>query len=830
MQTLWQDLRYGFRMLAKSPGFTIVAVLSLALGIGANTTIFSVINAVMLRPLPYENVDRWVAVFETMPERGQTRDWAATANFLDWEKQNQVFDRMELIAGGPDTVTLSGFGETERIGRQALTPGLFRSLGIRTVLGRTFLPEDDLGHTIVLSHDFWQRRFGSDRKLLGQTLHIDGIPYVVIGVLSPGFQFWLGSWEIDCWEAIDFKNPDWINRSVHWLFAMARLKPGVTLEQAQSAMDNIAHQLAQAYPDTNKGRGVKLEPLHRAVRAAENYGEVLYPLFGAVAFVLMIACTNIANLLLARASTRQKEIAVRSSLGAGKFRLVRQMLTESVLLALMGGLLGLFLSVWGIEIFITLAPEWFAHIHQITINTRVLAFTLVVSILSGILFGLAPAWQSSKPNLNETLKEGGRTSAGASRHRTRSALVVTEVALALVLLIGAGLMINSFLRLQRVKSGFHPENLLTAEVYLGGPKYLSMAPKREIDMNRISPQVGTFCHQVLERLNALPGVLSAAMIDFLPTTGWGYPVDSFTILGRPVPPQGQQPVVEYKAVSPTYFKTMQIPLLRGRDLTERDVEASPWVVVINRAMAEKFWPNEDPIGQVVTLGTVREERPREIVGVVENVHQAGLAQEPKPEMYLPYLQQLDICLGNRKMARLHKSLVIRAASPSAELTTVVRRAVAEVDKDQAVYGFRSMNQVLANSTSPYRFYMLLLGIFAGVALVLAGIGIYGVISYSVTERTHEIGIRLALGAQPQEVLALMLKHGLILSLIGVVLGLAASFAATRVLSSFLFAVTAHDPITFSVVSLVLIMITLLATYLPARRATKVDPVVALRYE
>src|SRR2546422_1424666 len=781
------DLRYGFRMLAKSPGFTIVAVLSLALGIGANTTIFSVISTVMFRPLPYENADRWVAVFEPMPERGQTREWAATANFLDWEKQNQVFDRMELIAGGPDTVTLSGVGETERIGRQALTPGLFRSLGIRTVLGRTFLPEDDLGHTIVLSHDFWQRRFGSDPKLLGQTLHIDGIPYVVIGVLSPGFQFWLGSWEIDCWEAIDFKNPDWINRSIHWLFAMARLKPGVTLEQAQSAMDNIAQQLAEAYPDTNKGRGVRLEPLHRAVRAAENYGEVLCPLFGAVAFVLLIACTNIANLLLARASTRQKEIAIRSSLGAGKFRLVRQMLTESVLLALMGGLLGLFLSVWGIEIFVALAPEWFAQIHQITINTRVLTFTLVVSILSGILFGLAPAWQSSKPNINEPLKEGGRTSAGASRHRTRSALVVTEVALALVLLIGAGLMINSFLRLQRVKPGFQPENLLTAEVYLGGPKYLSMAPKREIDMNRISPQVGIFCHQVLERLNALPGVRSAAMIDFLPTTGWGYPgpVDPFTIVGRPLPPQGQRPVVEYKAVSPTYFKTMQIPLLKGRELTERDAEASPWVVVINRAMAEKFWPNEDPIGQVVTLGTVREERPREIVGMVENVHQAGLAQEPKPEMYLPYLQQLEICPGNRKMARLHKSLVIRAASSSAELTTAVRRAVAEVDKDQAVYGFRSMNQVLANSTSPYRFYMLLLGIFAGVALVLAAIGIYGVISYSVSERTHEIGIRLALGAQPQEVLALMLKHGLTLSLTGVTLGLAASLAATRVLSSFL---------------------------------------------
>jgi putative ABC transport system permease protein len=824
------DLRYTFRLLLKGPGFTLVAVLSLALGIGANTTIFSVINSVMLRPLPYENADRWVAVFETVPELGQTREWAATANFLDWEKQNQVFDRLELISGGPDTVTLSGSGETERIGKQVVTPSFFQSLGVQTVLGRTFLPEDDLTHMIVLSHDFWQRRFGGDPKLLGQTLYVGGTPYTVIGVLSPGFQFFGWGDKIDSWDAIDFKNPDWINRSVHWLFAVARLKPAVTLNQAQAAMDGIALQLAQAYPDTNKGRGIRLEPLRQAVRAMENYGEVLYPLFGAVAFVLLIACTNIANLLLARASTRKKEIAIRSSLGAGQFRLVRQMLTESILLALAGGLLGLFLSVWGIEIVVALAPEWFAQIHQITINNRVLAFTLVVSILSGILFGLAPAWQSSKPNLNETLKEGGRTSAGASRHRTRSVLVVTEVALALVLLIGAGLMINSFLRLQRVKPGFHPENLLTAEVYLGGPKYLSTAPKREIDMNRISPQVGTFCRQVLERLNALPGVRSAAMIDFLPTTGWGYPVDPFTIAGRPVQALGERPVIEYKSVSPTYFKTMQIPVLRGRDFTEQDVEASPWVVVINRSMAEKFWPNENPIGQVITLGTVSEERPREIVGVVENVRQAGLAQEPRPEMYLPYLQQLEICLGNRKMARLHKSLVIRAASSSAELTTAVRRAVAELDKDQAVYGFRSMNQVLASSTSPYRFYMLLLGIFAGVALVLAAIGIYGVISYSVNERTHEIGIRLALGAQPQEVLALILKHGLILSLIGAALGLAASLAATRILSSFLFAVTPHDPITFTLVSLVLIMITLLATYLPARRATKVDPVVALRYE
>jgi putative ABC transport system permease protein len=770
-----------------------------------------------------------VAVFETRPERGQTRGWASTANFLDWQKQNQVFDQMALVSGRPHPVTLSGSGETQRIGEQYVTPNFFQTLGVKTVLGRTFLPDDDLRHSVVLNHSFWQRYFGGDPKIVGQSFMKNGTATTVIGVVAPGFHFFGFGDEADCWQAINFKNTDWINRSVPWLFALARLKSGVTVEQAQAAMDPIASQLAQAYPDTNKGRGIRLERLHETL--AGQHREWLYPLFGAVGFVLLIACANIANLLLARASTRQKEIAIRSSLGAGRLRIIRQMLTESVLLALMGGFLGTLLSFWGIELFVSLAPEWFAHTYRITIDTRVLVFTLAISVFTGIAFGLAPAWQSSKPDLGDSLKEGGRSSGGVLRHRTRGALVIAEVALALVLLIGAGLMINSFLHLQRIDPGFNPDHLLTLEVYLSGPKYLDRAPKREIDMNRISPEVETFYQQVLERVSTVPGVRSAAFIDWLPMGDFqGDPSTPFTIAGRPVPPPSERSMAQYKLVSPKYFETMQIPFLKGRDVTERDVASSPWVAVINRAMAKKFWPNEDPIGQVINLGIVAEERPREIVGIVENVRQWGLAVEPLPEMYLSHLQQTEIVPGNRKAGRLHKSFVLRTDSLSTGLTATLRKAVAEVDKDQAVYGITSVDQVLSNSAWSYRFYMLLLGIFAALALVLAAIGIYGVIAYMVNERTREIGIRMALGAQSRQVRTMVLKQGLILSLIGVAVGLAASFAATRIIANFLFAVKAHDPVTFVIVSLTLIVVTLLATYIPARRAAKVDPMVALRYE
>jgi putative ABC transport system permease protein len=825
---MYNDLRYAVRTLLKSPGFVLVSVLSLALGIAANTTIFSVINAVVLRPLPFQHSDRLVTVYETAPAQGQPQSWTSTANFLDWGKQNVVFERMELISEGNNPVTSSGQGKAERIGIQYVTPGLFQTLGVQTILGRAFLPEDDLEHSVVLSYSFWQRHFGADPGVVGKSLSINGAASQVVGVLAPRFRFFGGESESDAWQAIDFNNPNWINRGGRWLFAFGRLRPGVTVDQAQKSMEIIAGNLAELYPDTNKGHSVRLEPLRQTLMG--DLPEVLYPLFGAVAFVLLIACTNIANLLLARISTRRTEIAIRSSLGAGRLRLVRQMFTESTLLALLGGGLGLLLSVWGIEVFVSLTPAWLAN-YQIVLDRRVLVFTLGVSFLTGVAFGLIPAWQASKADPNQSLKEGGRAPGGAARQRTRSTLVVSEVALALVLLIGAGLMINSLLRLQRVDPGFNPQNLLALEVYLTGPKYLEKAEKREIDMNRITPGVGRFFQEAFERIRTLPGVQAVGFADWLPMAGaLNRSTTPFSIAGRPIPQPAERPSVLFVSASPNYFDTMQIPLLKGRDISERDVESAPWVVVINRAMAERYWPNQNPLGEVITLGMVKEERPREIVGVVENIRQWDVSVEARPQIFLPYLQQTEICLGSRKQGRLHKGLVIRAPALSAGLKTAVQEAVADVDKDQAVYGLRTMDEIVASSMSFHHFYVTILSTFAVVALFLAAIGIYGVIAHAVNARTHEIGVRMALGAQSEQVLRMVLKQGLRLALLGVGIGLAASWAVTRLLANFLFAITAHDPLTFALVSLVLTCVTALATYFPARRATKVDPVVALRCE
>lgn len=825
IETVFQDLRYGIRSLLNSPGFLIMSVLSLGLGIGANTAVFSVINAVVLRPVRYQQVGRLVTVYETVQARGELRGWVSTANFLDWRKQNSVFEEMELISSGPDPVTLSGHGNAQRIGRQCVTPGLFHTLGVRTVLGRTFLFEDDLEHSIILSHSFWQRHFGSDPALIGKSLSINGTPSEVLGVLTPGFQFFGWGDEVDFWQAINFKNTNWINRSVPWLFAFGRLKSGVTIDQAQVAMEIIAGQLAEAYPDTNKGSSIRLEPLHQTL--VEKHKEVLYPLFGAVVFVLLIACTNIANLLLARARTRQKEIAIRSSLGAGPLRLVRQMFTESVVLAFLGGGLGLLLSFWTVKFFVSLASGSPGHSYQIGIDERALAFAVGLSLLTGIAFGLIPALQASRADPNESLKEGGRTSDGVMRNRARSVLVVSEVAVALVLLVSAGLMMNSFIRLQRINPGFYPENLLTLEVSLAGPRYVDIAPKRTIDMNRITPEVERFFSDVLERLKPMPGVQSAAIVDWLPVSAHG-PSATFSIAGRPAPPLADRPRAAYISVSPNYFGTMQIPLLKGRDFGERDVDTAPWVAIVNRAMADKFWPNQNPLTQVITLGMVNEERPRQVVGVVENVRPWDLSVETQPQIFISYIQQTEICLGSRKLSRLHKNVVIRTSALSAAFMATVRDAVGDVDKDQAVYGVRTMNQVLAKRLSFFNFYVFTLSVFAIVALVLAAMGIYGVVACAVSERTQEIGIRIALGAQVQQVLRMILKQGLILALIGVLSGLIASLAATRILANFLVAVTPYDPLTLMLASLVLILVSVLAAYIPARRATKVNPVAVLR--
>jgi putative ABC transport system permease protein len=673
MKTLVHDLSYAIRMLRSSPGFTAVAVLSLALGIGANTTIFSVFNTILLRPLHFKDPDQLVALYETKPERGQRWRNPKISTFLEWRKQNQTFQQMGMSSNG-DVVTLSGAGGAERGRAQFMTPNLFSVLDVEPVRGRSFLPEDVTDGTrggstaVLISHSLWERRFGADPNVLGQTFTVLGKVRTVIGVMPPGF--WVYPWA---------KNTDvWISRigknklsNGTWLSAIGRLKPGATIEQAQAELDTIARRLDLASAETDTGWSVRVEPLHERT-LGRSFRETFYVLLGAVGFVLLIACANVANLLLARANARQKEIAVRASLGAGRLRLVRQLLTESATLALLGGALGVLLSLWGIELVVALQPERFAWTGGIVIDTTVLGFTLGLSLLTGILFGLAPALRASKPDLNESLKEGGRRSRGGSRHRSHSLLVVSEVALALVLLVGAGLMINSFLRLQRVDLGFNPDNLLTAEILLEGPKYWHQLGG---DMKRVTPQGAIFYEQLLQRVRSLPGVESADIISSIP---WMWPAQ-FTIMGRPAPAPDQLPRAGYNEISPGFFRTMGIPLLKGRYLTERDVEASPWVVIINESMARQFFPDEDPIGKMLHMSfyerftrlTVREEKPREIVGVVGDVR-PRLAADPAPAMYGPYRQHLWEYPAGHYAMHLGKNLAIRTASNP--MTTRIKRS------------------------------------------------------------------------------------------------------------------------------------------------------------
>jgi putative ABC transport system permease protein len=827
------DLRYAARGLRKNPGFTLVAVVTLALGISANTTIFSAMNAVLLRRLPYPDSDRLVTIVNRPQHQPGHRISVSSGDLVHWSDENRVFERIEGTEWGAEPNALSGAGTPERVGLQYVTWGLCPMLSVRPVLG-SLLPENDAAKKdlagVFISYEFWQRHFGGDPKVVGRSLFIDNSPGWVMAVLRPGFDLF-GNAPPDVVEPIglDRMGPSATQR---WLMGVGKLKPGITIEQAQASMDVLAHHLEQAYPDTNKGLGVAIQPLRDGLFGWSR--QFLYPLFGAVAFVLLIACSNIANLLLSRAATRRKEIGIRVALGASRLRLIRQVLTESVLLAVAGGILGLVFSIWGIKLFVALSPQWFPHTKTISIDARVLWFTLAISVFTGILFGLAPALRASKADLNDSLKEGGRSSAPGARHRTRSALVVVEVAMALVLLVAAGLMMNTLTRVLRADPGFNPNHLVTLEVRLIGTKYLDDSQWEKTSLDLVMPQIGIFCRELLERVKTLPGVESAAVIDWLPMSDDGGPQGySFTIAGRPPVNFGERPNGLFSAISADYFRAMQIPLLRGRPLTEQDVGAAPWVVVINDVMAQKFWPNQDPIGQVITVHQdliSAEERPREIVGVVGNVRQYRAGNDPVPEMYVPYSQQPAHCTSSQAETRLHKSLVVRTSLESKGLTESLRNAVAELDRDSPVFGIRTVREVVSNSSHLERFYTQLLGIFAAVALLLAAIGIYGVLSYSVSERSHEIGLRMALGAQSGQVLRLVLKEGLLLSLIGVAIGLAASFGATPLIASFLYGVKPHDPLTLGLVSLFLIGITIVATYIPARRATAVDPMVTLRHE
>jgi predicted permease len=827
MDGIFQDVRYALRQLRKSPGFLAVVVLSLALGIGANSTIFSVLNAVLYRPMPYDHPERLVAIWQTQQGHPDSSQPPPIAEMNDWKRQNHVFEDIALTSS-TERSTLSGLGEAEPITVQDVTPNFFSLLGVRPVLGRIFAAEEmqDTTQTVVISNSYWTRKFKGDPSALGKTFTIQGVVSTVVGVMPAGFAPFYGE-RIDLWQPINPESSRYAERIDHWLMPVARLKPGVTLAQAQVEMDVIARRLEQAYPKTNKGVGKALVPLHQELFGWA--GKSLYPLFGAVFFVLLIACVNVANLLQSRTEVRRKEYALRAALGSGRRRLIQQLLAESGLLALLGGGVGIAISFAGIELFRNLAGE-FPNSRDIRVDVPVLLFTLGVSVLTAFFFGLAPAIHASRPDLNLALREGeGRTST-ASRSWVRHSLAVSEVALAMLLLVGAGLMINTMLRLHHMDPGFDPKNVTTMTIQLPeGGKYLERVPGT--DMEKPSPLVRSFSQRVLERVATLPGVESVGLIG-------GSQGGSFSILGHAPPPLDKRPRAVRSVVSANLFHTLKIPLIKGRYLGENDTQSAPWIVVVNEAFVHRYFPSEDPIGQQLLLRyepyPVDEDRPRQIVGIVGDVRHFGPAQPVMPFVYVSYLQQSAVFPGGSVMPLLNPTLRVRTApgltSQGATLATSVKKIVAELDPDLPVTDVMTMDQALEESVGDTRFYMDLFGIFAGIAVLLAVVGIYGVMSYFVSERTHEIGIRVALGAFPSDVISLVGRLGLKLTLIGVAVGIGLAIGLTRLIAEFLVGVKPTDPLTYAIVAAGLIGVALLACYIPARRAAKVDPMVALRYE
>jgi predicted permease len=808
LETTWQDLRFSLRVLLKKPAFTAIAVLTLALGIGANTAIFSVVNSLLLRPLPFSDPDSLVQIWESNVRRGRSEMPASYPDFADWRDHGAAFE--QVAAYSDWSFNLTG-GEPERIRGELVSPAFFPMLGINPILGRAFAPDEDTPGkdlVVVISDRLWERRFNSDQNILGRSINLSDKSFIVIGVFATGTLRPLLPEDIELFVPISH-GFGFEERGAHYLKVTARLKPEVTLEQAQAEMDTLAGRLARQYPDTNTDLGARVVSLRDQVIG--SYRTSFMVLLGAVVFVLFIASANVANMLLVRAISRQKEIAVRIALGARRSRIVRQLLTESLLLALIGGALGFLVSLWGIALLVGFSPADMPRIKEVTIDGRVFGFTVAVSLLTGVVFGLVPALQASRPNLNEMLKEGGRSAiAGSGRQRTRSLLVVTEIALSLVLLVGAGLLVRSFLRLQSVSPGFNAEHVLTMQLDLSGPNF------------KTGTQVRAFQSQLLERARQLPGVLSASTRSFVPIAPdapFAYLL--FSIDGMPVEP-GNRPVAFQNSVSPDYFKTMMIPVVRGREFNDRDVKESQKVAVINETLARKYFSGEDPIGKRVTTDDepYSAESWLTIVGIVGDTKPRSLESEPAAEMYMPFSQATQPFLA----------LMIRTAGDPGSVASAVRSQVLEMDKNQPVYGIRTLDTILSESVAAPRFRTLLMGIFAGVALILAAVGIYGVISYSVTQRTHEIGIRMALGATRSDVLRLVVGQGLTVALIGVTIGIIASILLTRLLSGLLFGVSATDMPTFVSASVLLTMVALAACYLPARRATKVDPMVALRYE
>jgi putative ABC transport system permease protein len=829
---LWQDVLYGLRILAKKPGFTAIAVISLGLGIGANTAIFSLVNTILLGSLSFRDPGRLVMIRTTPPGHPEQINGAMVPDYLAWKDRSRSFEMLGAVGGDSlDLGPAENGVAAENIEGEDFSPAVFQILGVQPVLGRTFTVDEDQIDTpapvILISHRLWQRRFAADPNIVNRTIRAERKTLTIIGVMPPNFRFEN--------EAADFWTPLPISRfqlqgSGAYLRVVARLKPGVSIPQAQAEMETIANQLARDFPTRNKGRGVRVEPVRDAL-----FGWMRQPLWmlqGVVVFVLLIACSNVAGLLLARASARQTEIAVRAALGAGRLRIVRQFLTESVLLSLCSGVLGALLAWVGLRMLITISPPWFPRLHEISVDSRVLAFTAALSVVTGFAFGAIPALQMSKSNLAESLKESARGSATPqAHHRFQGALAAGQIALALMLLVGAGLMINSFLRLEGADLGCDPTGLVTFQFRLSGTDYVkTIGSYHNYPLVDVSPLPALTFDRLYERILVVPGVQSAAGSVYLPLDS----SDSmtFTIEGRPEPANGAGKnalSALFYPVTANLFATLKAKLLRGRDFTARDTSSAPWVTIINQTMARTFWPNEDPMGKHVTIDLVPEERPREVIGVVRDIKADRYQTKPEPAMYVPHPQMPLRYRGPYQWTRTNMSFVVRPSGDPKTVISALRAAVAEIDPNRPVE-FRTMEQVLGEQVQESRYYTLLLGIFAGVATVLAMVGIYGVMAYSVAQRTREIGIRMALGAGKGDVLKLVLRHSLVLIGIGLVVGLCGSLALTRLIASQFWGVTATDPATFVIVSLLLTLVAVAATFIPTRRAVQVDPTVALRYE
>ena len=812
MESVFKDLRFAVRGLLKRPAFTVIAIVTLGLGMGASTAIFSVVNSVILRRLPYPTADRIVALQELSPE-GQ-RVQVTGPNFLDWRAQNTVFEHLAAIKISNANLVLAD--QAERIKLSQTSANFFDVFGVGPQYGRLFVPGDEVaGHAAVavLSDTLWRRRFAADPNVIGKPVTLDDRTYTVIGVAPPGFQYpknteaWLPPLKLapEFSESIDPTQ----RRGMGYLSAVALLKPGITVAQAASEMETITGRLRQQYPETNNRRFTHTYSLRDHLLNQSD--KMLWLLFGAVLFVLLIACANVANLLLASAVSRSKEMAIRAALGASRLRVMRQLLTESTILALAGGALGLLLSLYGVTAITKLLPSDFPRLNEISMDWRVFVFTLGASLLTGVLFGFAPALHISKTDVQDAMKETSRGTAGSTRHtRLRHALIVAEVALSVVLLAGAGLLFRSFIRLLAVNAGFTAEHVLTATLSPAGQGFQN-------DSDYVA-----FYDAVLARFRVIPGVESAGAIDTLPLSRGG-PTTEFRVEGRPILSADKWSVTNFRGVSSDYFRTMNIPVLHGRGFTEQDNQNVPLRVVVNQAIVKRDFPDEDPIGKRITFGrTDSNNQPvwLEIIGVTANVRNIELRVEPEPELYLSI----------RQSPYDNMTVVIRSTVEPASLAPTLRQAVAEVNKSVPVSQVQTMEHIVSESVTEPRFNLFLLGVFGSIALLLSAAGIYGVTAYTVTQRTHELGIRIALGAQVRDVLRLVLGEGMAVIGVGLVLGLAASFALLRLMRSLLFGVGENDPLTFVAITLVLLIVALLACYVPARRATKVDPLVALRYE